>query len=258
VRKLLATLALITLALAGCNRGGDDGASDPTDEPEATASINAAADFALVGTIDEAFRGEEPDIELPTSGTDLDDAGATAEPSPVGGTPAEGGVLRIVLDDASEDLTEACGLDTDDIAIVYWTTNTFFEPTTVLDDIEDEIEEETAGITGTIYRSGDADIDASTPGPTEAATTSPLATTSPASTGRPGPVFDDDNDCVLVAEQLGFTTTLPTPRPRATAAPPAATATPRRTATPIPTRTPTPPPATSSPSTTASAQPTAS
>jgi hypothetical protein len=102
--------------------------------------------------IDEAFTGPAPEIDVPVDGaSDLDDPTASPSPSPIGGTPPGGGIVRLALDDASDDLTKACGLDAEDVAIVYWTTNTFFEPATVLDNLEDEIEDRASVITGTVY-----------------------------------------------------------------------------------------------------------
>ena len=256
-KKHLRTLAVIAVAAilvaGGCNRGGDNDAEetlDVTEPPEQTPSIEAVADFQLVGLIDEAFAGQGPDIDLPddtgfepTETTDPEStAEATPAGTPVGSQPLQDGILRLTLEDVSEDLTQACGLEPEDVVEVFWTTNTYFEPADVLEDIEDEIEDRVAAITGAVFRGGDDDdggLDLNTPQPTVDA----ASTATPAGTAAADAV--PDTDCILVAEQVGFgTTVLPTPRPviRRTAAP-----TPVRTATPSPTRTPTPRPNTPTP-----------
>lgn len=215
-RFALACLATAVLLVAGACRGASDEV-EPSPTADATATpVAAEADFQLVGTIDEAFAGPQPDIDITDrpgdeAQPDLDDpdpaspqataataATPAASPTPaatlIGEEPEEGGIMRIVVDDVSASLSEECDIERDDEVIVYWTTGTFFTPSSVLDDIEDSIEEETTGISGTIYT--------------------------------------DDGECVLVAEQVGFTNVLPTPRPRATT-----TSAPARRSTPTPTAT---------------------
>lgn len=229
--RLLVLIAVAALLVgAGCRTNNDDDDIDATTPPEETPSVESVADFQLVGRIDESFAGQLPPVDLPEEELDLD-ADATPSPgtsplaTPVGTTPTQGGILRLILEDASPDLRQACGLEEDDVVQVYWTTNTFFEPGDVLDDVEDEIEDRIAAIVGKIFRSsGAADTD------TEA-TATPEGTASPAETGTPSAQVEA-TDCLLVAEQIGFTrTTLPTPRAavRRTAAP-----TPVRTASPTP------------------------
>ena len=266
--RFVAVLGLAGLLMgAGC-RSGDDTDDDVavTEAPSPTPSIEAVGDFQLVGRIDEAFVGQDPDVEIGPVERELD----VDEPSPTpAGTPAgeaapRGGILRIEIEDLTEDLTDACGVDADDVVEVFWTTQTFFEPATVLDDfadLEDDIEDRTAGISGSAFRSPDAEegpeLELTPPAPTAGGTGATGATPSPGADTTPV-----DTDCILVADQIGFTiTTLPTPRPvaRRTAAPAPA---PVRTATPTPvvTRTPTAtrtaaPTATAPPATAATASP---
>jgi hypothetical protein len=266
ISRLLALFAVALLVFGACrnnNPDDDDDQVETTEAPDPTPSIEAVADFQLVGRIDEAFAGQLPPVDLPDDDLELDtDAtaspgtspGATPAGTPVGTTPTRGGIIRLEIEDLSDDLEQACGFGADSIVELYWTTNTFFEPGDVLDDVEDEIEDRVAAITGRIFRSGD-DADVLTPEPTTEATGSPAATGSPSASV-------EASDCLLVAEQVGFTSTaLPTARPVAarTAAPtPArtatATATPARTATPSPRATSTPP-TTVNPSPAASATP---
>lgn len=232
--RLLALTAAAILVIGGsCNRGNDEPEDvDVTDAPVETPHVEAVADFQLVGLIDEAFAGQLPPVDLPDD-FDLDDDDDTKTSpspaaSPVGITPTRGGIIRLQIEDLSEGLSDACGLAADDIVEVFWTTDTFFEPEDVLDDVEDEIEDRTAGMVGKIFRTEGADdtVD-DTPEATAGATGSPAATGSPEARAPA-------TDCILVAEQIAFTqTTLPTPGPRAVT---------RRTAAPTPVRTTTPTP----------------
>ena len=79
------------------------------------------------------------------------------------------------LEAVNQDLTDACGIEANDLIEVFWTTNTFFEPEDVIDDIEDDIEDRVAGIAGRIYTEGEGGLDL--------ATSSPLATGSPSGSG---------------------------------------------------------------------------
>jgi hypothetical protein len=208
-QRFFAAFAIAVLSVAaGCNGSNNDDPSpepDITEEPTETPSTETIGDFQLVGTIDEAFAGEEPDIDI----TGTEDVETTPGPTPAGQTPTTGGILRIQLDDLSEELATACELAADDLVELFWTTETRF-PADVLDDIEDEIEERVAGVTGAIFRASDATDDVG-------------ATASPEAGGN----------CVLVADQVGFTTSATLPTPRSTV---------RRTTAPVPTRTPSPTP----------------
>ncbi len=204
-KTMVAAVSLVALLFGACTSGDDK--SDATQTPRRTPSVEAVADFQLVGTIDEAFTGSEPLIEIPEGGVSGSaDASPTGSPgaTPVGETPARPGVLRIVIDDLNEELSESCDVSADSSVDVFWTTDTRFEPGDDLDDIEDAIEGRVAGISGSIYRTSGS-----------------------------------DDDCVLIAEQVGLTTgsTPSTPRPviRRTASP-----TPQRTATATPSASKTP------------------
>lgn len=266
-RSRLAALvgAAALLFAAGCNRGGEvDNDLDPTTSPDSTPSVEAIADFQLVGTIDEAFSGEEPPIDVPSGDLfpDATDeplgtaspgtsplASPTPEGTPVGATPAVGGIVRINVQDLSQDLRDACGLAPEASVEFFWTTATRFEPASVLDDIEDEIEDRVAGVTGTIFRNPDDDDNSGVLSSPVAPTTtgSPSTTDGIASTTSPGLAIGGQ-DCILIADLIGLTTStrLPTPRPRpvvrSTPTPtPVPTATPTPTATPAPSPTSTPP-----------------
>ncbi len=256
--RLLALSAVgVLLVAAACTGGGDDDDASPdiTDPPEQTPSVETIADFQLVGIIDEAFAGQDPPVDVDP--TDLDVAstpdpagtpgtspGTTPAGTPVGTTPTRGGIIRLTIEDLSEDLQEACGLGPDSVVHVYWTTSTAFEPGDVLDDVEDEIEDRTVAMSGAILRiddGGDGDLSTpqSTTESTPSGTTTPFDVGSPSATGSPSTSVEA-SDCLLVAQQIGFgTTALPTPRPRtgtrATTAP-----TPARTASPTPRATATP------------------
>ena len=85
---------------------------------------------------------------------DVTVSGPTTDPSatPVGDSPSVPGVLRLNVEDVNEDLTDACGVAEGQDVRVYWTTDTSFDPSDVLDDLEDEIEDRVAGISGRVYR----------------------------------------------------------------------------------------------------------
>lgn len=255
MRSRLLVLAAVGALLMGaaCNRGDndDDATPLPTDAPETTPGIESVADFQVVGTIDEAFAGQVPPVTIPSEFTTEPSTTPGASPAtspastPVGEQPTRGGIIRLVIDDLSDDLGDACGLEQDDVVHVWWTTDTYFQPGGVLDDVEDQIEDRTAAMLGTIYQV-DGGLLADEPDP---ATPTPAG--SPEGTVTPGTTdgnADEDgadveleagSDCLLVATQIGFgQTTLPTPRPRST---PARTSTaPARTSTPSPTATRTP------------------
>jgi hypothetical protein len=277
---MLALIA-VSLLMFGFTCGKDDpdtDAVDVTDPPTKTPSVEAIADFQLVGRIDEAFAGQDPPVEVdaadltaPTTAAPSVDPASTAAASPtgspVGETPTRGGIIRLEIEDLSQDLIDACGLAQDDVVHIYWTTSTAFDPASVLDDVEDQIEDRTAGVVGTILRIDDGDAAISSPEATAGtATTTPfLSTTGSPSVSATPQATVEAGDCLLVAEQVLMTTTvLPTPRPRAatrTASPtPAArtaSPTPERTATPTPEETdePTEPPETEEPTEEPSASP---
>jgi hypothetical protein len=267
VRQLTCVLgAVLLLAATACTR--DKKESETTPRPSQPPRAELVGDFQAVGKIDEAFAGEEPDVQIPDTDSDPDEEiGPDASPTstPVGVEPAVGGILRITLEDISDEAGQACGLDAEDTVEVFWTTQTRFDVSGALDnDVEDEIEDRVAGVSGRAYRAP-RDLDEEiifTPGPTDSTEeTEPadLASASPFSIGSPGADETDEaetdaGDCILVADQIGFERTLPTPRPvvRTTAAP-----TPVETKEPTPEPTDTPEPSeTPSATSTATAAPT--
>lgn len=267
--KALRALAIITICLLsfGFSCGNDDPEDttiDSTDPPESTPSVEAISDFELVGNIDEAFAGMDPPVDIPDSSFEPDstdapsgtDDGTSPTPfltpsgtsAPSGQSPTRGGILRLEIEDLSEDLAQACGLSADSVVHIYWTTTTNFDPADVLDDVEDSIEGETTGITGTVFRvdgSGGIDSD-SEPSETVDIDSSPDAsgaTSSPSlsPSGTPSTNFGSQ-DCLLVAEEIFFTSVLPTPRAPGATRTTAPAGTPRRTSTPTPKVTSTPKP----------------
>ena len=239
-RRFIVVLAVAVLAAAACTRGDDE--AEVTPQPTDEALVEDVARFQLVGTITKAFAGIEPPIDVPSE--DATVTGPTDEPdeTPVGSQPATPGVLRIELEDANQDLTDACGIAEGQQAVVYWTSGTSFDPEDVLDDVENEIEDRVAGISGRVFRptSEVADDEASEPTEEAEPTEQPdLADASPFAIGSPdteGSVFGDEGNCVLVAEQVGFEEDEPdetrAPSVRRTAAPTArATETPEPDAT---------------------------
>lgn len=256
IKKLLSACALVALLAAGaCTKNNDD-ANDTnntqTSEPTSSPGPEAVGDFQVVGNVDHAFVGAAPSTDVSNVDTSSSfpdtspDASTEPSPTPAGATPASGGVLRLSIEDLSGDLKDACGVDTGSKIDVYWTVDTAFSPASIVATtlgIEDRLEGETAGVSGTIVRANGEDNGA-IGGATPDVTTS--ASSTPSSSDAVGGA-----DCVLVAQQIGLTSsgTLPTSRPRRTATPThAPTATPTSTKTPKPTSTATSAP-TASPST---------
>jgi hypothetical protein len=224
-RKLALVLWIAALSASACTNDDDpDPTAQPTDEPR----VEQVATFQLVGTIAKAFEGAEAPFDV------LDEnsgeiSGPTSSPSetPVGDAPSVPGVLRLDVEDVNQELTDACGVVADSEVRVYWTTSTRFDPSDVLDDIEDEITGEVAGISGRVFTDA-ADDEAFTPEPeeTDEPTDDPdLTDASPFAIGSPDAGEDPalSADCVLVADQIGFEETVastPAPIVRRTASPP--------------------------------------
>lgn len=263
-RKIRVVSAAFVLVAVACT-GGDDETRitpQPTDRPD----VESVAEFQLVGRITKAFAGAEPPVA-----TDAQDEVAGPTPSPdaspdasTAGDPADvPGVLRIAVEDASDDLRDGCGIAAEQEVSVHWVEGTRFgtadgdlAPSQIeldRDTFEDELEDRVAGVSGRIFRAADTDTDVveDTPEPARTAppTDTDLAGASPFAIGSPdtGGVFGSKaSDCVLIADLVGFETDEVPPATRApsvarTAAPTArATDTPEpdETDDPKPTRTP--------------------
>ena len=225
--KLFAIVSVTVLVAVGCTN--DDDPQDVTPQPSEPARVEQVATFQVVGTIENAFE----DVELPFDVPDEDGAevsGPTSSPSetPVGDAPAVPGVLRLSVEDVNRELTDACGVSADSEVAVYWTTSTRFDPSDVLDDIEDEITGEVAGISGRVFEEGADDDEIFTPVPdeTDEPTDEPdLTNASPFAIGSPdtSDAPELSADCVLIADQIGFeqdsTPATQAPAVRRTAAP---------------------------------------
>lgn len=237
-----AIAAVVVLVLGACTNG--DGDEQTTPQPSEPERVEVLSDFQLVGEIDEAFAGAEPPVDVPDADEspapeEEDVTGPTLGPddeTPFGSTPATGGVMRVTVEDVSEELSTRCGVIAEDAVDVYWTTGTSFDPDDVLNDIdgiEDEIEGRVAGVAGRILSEDGGDA----PRPTVSVDTAEDDTTE--ATGSPD-LFDTEDlrsdegsDCLLVADQVGFESdSLPTPSQTSR---PAA---PRVIETPEPTREP--------------------
>lgn len=224
-------LCAAVLVSIGCRRAGDE--ATPTPEAEETPSVRTAGDFQLVGRAEHAFLGEGPGIDVPARGP-----AASPLPGLQGGvSPPDEGVMRILLDDVSDELRNRCDADRDDRINVFWTTDTVFSPTLIQGDIEARIDGRIIGALGRIFIVPERAPDEPILGLEETATPSPAGAT-------PGAGGEVNESCVLVADQVG-TSTISAPRPRVTARP-------APTPSPTPTATPTASP-TASPSPTATA-----
>lgn len=207
-RRLVAVLSIAALSAAACTNKKKD--AEITPQPTDRSTVEQVSDFQIVGTIEQAFAGAVPPGDIPT-----DDVAAVAGPTdspsatPVGDRASINGVLRIDTEDVSKELTKDCGVQAGQSVDVYWTNDTRFDGSDVLDEvnldeadldaseIEDAFEDEVAGVAGRVYRAGDE----------------------PAGIRR----GTDGVGCVLLADQVGFEQagTSPTvaPAPRRTSAP---------------------------------------
>lgn len=242
--RLLAVVVIgLALVASGCNRGQEE--AEETATPEATEGVERSDEFQLVGRAEQAFLGATPEVDI---------TGDLTLPPAVQGTVTapEAGVIRVLLSDLSASLRDRCQADADDRIEVFWTEETRFDPILLRGDIEETLDGRTIGAIGTIFIApgapgGETDEDLFG---SPAVTGSPAVGTSPAADSPGATPLDTgeiNENCVLIADQLGTSGALPTARPRATA-------TPTPTLTPSPTPSPTPtattPPTTEPPETT--------
>lgn len=210
---------------AGCKIGKSTPTPSPTEAPTATPSSQSIADFQLVGRAVHAFVGVGPGID--TSGTTptSESPAPTQATSTTFGNPTERGVMRVMLDDASDSLKTNCGAARDESAIVYWTTDTQFDTSLLGSDLESSLEGRSVGVVGRVF--------------TASQTSDQVGAASPSPSSSPGSALS--SDCVLVADQIGTSNgTIPTAQPvirsRRTARP---TVTPTASPTAKPTASPT-------------------
>jgi len=238
IRLAAVAATALLLVAAGCGGGDDDDATPEPTTSSPSPDIDAAGDFQLVGTVEHAFVGASPDIDIPTGEEDDGSLGSTstASPQPTASegfvTPPVNGIMRISLDDASAALRERCSADRDEEIEVFWTTGTEFARRLLGTDIEETLDRRLVGVIGSLYVGPRPDTDDDVR-LGETSTQSPAATADAATAKERG--------CVLIADQVATSTgAIPTARPRATARP---------TSTPAATRSPTPPPTTAPPTT---------
>ncbi len=225
----------LALAFAGCTSGKNVASPAPSEQPTATAS-QSVTDFQLVGTAQHAFVGIGPGFDTSAQSTDVQATPlATAASGTTFGNAGQPGVMRILLDDASDSLKSSCSADRDETIDVFWTTGTQFDQSLLTANLESSLEGRTLGVVGRLFTSpsGSDVIGEATPAPTSDASATPGATANPS--------------CVLVADQIGTSSgTIPTAVPRRgalrTVAPTAratVSPTPKATASPTPAPTPT-------------------
>jgi hypothetical protein len=239
VLVVLATLSLLT---AGCPGGDEEATPDPTQSPAQTPAVESAGEFQLVATVEQAFVGERPAIDLPGGGEQT--LNVTPAPAVEGrATAGIDGVMRVRVEQFSDPLRDRCAADAGDRFKLFWTTDTQFDRRLVSEDIEEILDGRRLGVIGTIFVSQSIDQENIDQLGLTAAPFSPSVTGS-SSTPTSGPgvaAGEGETKCILVAQQVGSSTgVLTTAAPRTTRPP---TATPFRTTTPAPTATPTPTPA---------------
>ncbi len=247
IRFVAVTAAALVFIAAGCNRGNDDEATPtPADSTTPAPDVEAAGDFQLVGTVEQAFVGEEPEIDLPSaSSNDSLGTSSTASPQATASgdfvTTSVNGIMRISLEDTDAELRQTCSADRDEDIEVFWTTGTEFSRRLIGTDVEESLDRRLVGVTGNLFVGPRPNDDGLSLGESTQAPTTASATASADATTA------DDRGCVLIADQVATSTgAIPTARPARTARPttaPAATKSP----TPKPTKAPTPKPTTTPP-----------
>jgi len=234
-RAAVLIFGLLLLASA-CKKSTDNNnpsGAPETEPPTASPAVQSAGNFGLAGSVDHAFQGVGPPVQIALAGVSLGGtgptgaSGATASPATNGATPTQQGVMRITLDQVSAPLHDKCGVSVGDKVNVFWLTDTQFDTSLVNGtSFESSLEGRKLGVAGSIFvTGGNEQPNLGLPTPS----TSPSATPSTVNT-----------NCTLVADSVSSTASevLPTVRPRATARRTAAP-TARPTATPAPTPTPT-------------------
>ncbi len=189
MRKIAAALSIVALTAAGCTNSGDD--DETTPRPTGEDRVEVVAEFQLVGTISKAFAGGSPPIDVSdVIDEDGTDPTGSPEPTPVGDRSSSHGVLRLDTEDVSGELTDECDIEAGRSVDVYWTEDTRWDGSDVLEDVnldeadldvpqfEEAIEDRVAGVAGRVYRVGGTDTG--------------VRQTAAAS------------GCTLVADQIGF------------------------------------------------------
>jgi hypothetical protein len=236
IRTLCA--AALLAGLVACSKG-TPAAAPQTEPPTATPGVQASGDFQLAGSVDHAFQGVGPPVQVALAGVSLTPSPAAgsgptgASGGTIGGAPTQQGVMRITLDNVSTTLHDQCGANTGDKVNVFWLTDTQFDPSLLGGTtMETSLEGRKIGVAGSIFAAGaQPSSNFGLPSPSA----SPLATAGALNT-----------NCTLVADRVtSGTEVLPTVRPRtrtgtATTAPATPRATVRPTATVRATATPTP------------------
>lgn len=229
------TLLIVALLLtaAACKKGNNTPAPSATEVPSASPASQSLADFQLVGRAQHAFVGVGPGIDTSQSPATTSTPGPTNASTATFASAPQMGVMRVVIDDASDALKSNCAAARDETINVFWTTATQFDTALLRSDLESSLEGSTVGVVGRIFTGQQAsDL-------TGGASASP--TGSPAATANAS--------CVLVADQIGTSSgTIPTPRFRTTR-----TSAPTAAPTLRPTAPATTAPATTAPATTAPA-----
>jgi hypothetical protein len=253
VLRAVAVLSIPLLAAVACSKSNNNtnpSEAPQTEPPSASPAVQSAGNFGLTGTVDHAFEGVGPPVQVSLAGVSLTPApgvsgtsasGATASPATNGATPQQPGVMRVTLDQVSGPLRDKCGVSAGNRVNVFWLTDTQFD-TALLSgtSLESSLEGKKLGVAGSIFVTGSND---------QTNLGLPTPSTSPATT--PSTV---NTTCTLVADSVSSTASevLPTVRPRATTRPtarptvrPTATVrvtpspTPKHSASPSPSPTPT-------------------
>jgi len=235
VLRPVAIGAVAALLVAGCKKSPAPTSAPVTEPPTASPGVQSVGNFQLAGSIDHAFQGVGPPVQVSLAGVNLSPTPtpSAAAPASATGFPQQQGVMRVTLDEVSSALADRCGAGKGDKINVFWLTDTQFDSSLLGGTtLEGSLEGRRLGMAGSIFLTGGAEQNLGLP----TATPSPAVTAGVANT-----------NCTLVADRVSTSETLPTIRPtgapavtRAPTARPATT--PRRTATPHPTPTHTPTP----------------
>src|SRR5437763_17116456 len=103
-RSLLLVVLVLAVVGAACNTGKKVATTaGPTEAASASPSVQSSGDFQLVGRAQHAFVGVGPGIDVSQAQSSAATASpeATATSSATFGASSQGGVMRVLLDDAN-------------------------------------------------------------------------------------------------------------------------------------------------------------
>src|SRR5260370_18061984 len=165
VLRAVAVLAIVVFVAAACSKGNNNNSSaaPQTEPPTATPGVQSVGNFGLVGTVNHAFEGVGPPVQIALAGISVTPTPGVSGPSGTAGTSSgaratQQGVMRITLENVSSPLHDKCGVSAGDKINVFWLTDTQFD-TTLLSgsSLESSLEGRKIGVAGSIFVTGSSD-----------------------------------------------------------------------------------------------------